>query len=253
MSVQVSSTLSHVSDNLSRIWGRERWHKTHTSGWIGDAIYGVNDGLGAIFGIIAGVAGYTDSNTTVLISGLFGALASTLSMGAGAWLATKSETELRSMEIAHERREVMDDPEHEKEELVLLYQLKGFSEEQSIAIADQISKDTDLFVRTMAAEELGFQDESAGSHWKSAGIGSVSTLVGGIVPLIPFFFMHGTLAMIVAGIVSIVAHFIVGALKSMVTARGWLASGFEMTMAGIIVGVISYGLGMLGTVIIHHP
>ncbi|WP_231493400.1 VIT1/CCC1 transporter family protein [Alicyclobacillus macrosporangiidus] len=251
MSMQYPATVASVSENLARLLGRERWHKTHTAGWIGDAIYGVNDGLGAIFGIIAGVAGYTASSSTVLISGLFGALASTLSMGAGAWLATKSETELRQSEIAHERREILEDPEHEIEELALMYQLKGFDEAESFQMARRIAQDTELFVKTMAQEELGFHDESAGSHWKSAVIGSLSTLVGGLVPLVPFFFMTGTVAMVAAAIVSIAAHFAVGAAKSLVTARSWWASGIEMTLAGVIVGVVAYGLGILGTMLVH--
>jgi VIT1/CCC1 family predicted Fe2+/Mn2+ transporter len=123
------SPATAISESLERLWRQEKWHKTRTGGWIGDAIYGVNDGLGAIFGIIAGVAGFTADSHTVLISGFFGALASTLSMGAGAWLATKSEAELQQREIEHERREILEDPEHEFEELVLLYQLKGFSPE----------------------------------------------------------------------------------------------------------------------------
>lgn len=251
MSMQNPASLEPVANKLNSMLRREHWHKTHTTGWIGDAIYGVNDGLGAIFGIIAGVAGYTANSNTVLISGLFGALASTLSMGAGAWLATKSETELRQSEIRHERREILEDPEHEIEELTLLYQLKGFTEAESLEIAQRISKDTDLFVKTMAQEELGFQDESAGSHWRSAVIGSSSTLVGGVVPLIPFFFLSGMAAMVAAAIVSIVAHFAVGAAKSLVTARSWWASGIEMTFAGVIVGVVAYGLGILGTVLVH--
>ncbi|MCL6631978.1 MAG: VIT1/CCC1 transporter family protein [Alicyclobacillus herbarius] len=249
--MQNPTSLEHVSAKLARMLSRERWHKTHTTGWIGDAIYGVNDGLGTIFGIISGVAGYTANSNTVLISGLFGALASTLSMGAGAWLATKSETELRQSEIAHERREILEDPEHEIEELSLLYQLKGFTEAESIEIAHRISKDTEQFVQTMAQEELGFKDESAGSHWQSALIGSLSTLVGGIVPLVPFFFLSGITAMVTAAIVSIAAHFAVGAAKSLVTARSWWASGIEMTLAGVIVGVVAYGLGVLGTLLVH--
>lgn len=245
------AAVSHVEGRLRGVWARERWHKTHTSGWIGDAIYGVNDGLGAIFGIIAGVAGYTGNSHSVLVSGMFGALASTLSMGAGAWLATKSEAELKEQELAHERREIMDDPEHELEELSLLYQLKGFSEEEASKIAHKIAQDTELFVKTMAQEELGFQDDEPSRHWKSAGIGSLSTFIGGIVPLIPFFFLSGTVAIILAAVVSIVAHFAVGAAKSVVTARSWWASGLEMTMAGFLVGIVAYGLGWIGTLAFH--
>ena len=71
---------------------------------------------------------------------------------------------------------------------MLLYQLKGFSEDESRKLASHIAKDTDLFVKTMAQEELGLSDESSGNPWTSAFVGSVSTFVGGIVPLIPFLF-----------------------------------------------------------------
>ena len=67
---------------LDSILGRERWHVRGT-GWIGDAIYGVNDGLGAVFGIVSGMAGYTGGSEVVLAAGLAGTLASALSMVIG--------------------------------------------------------------------------------------------------------------------------------------------------------------------------
>ncbi|BCJ87084.1 VIT1/CCC1 transporter family protein [Effusibacillus dendaii] len=239
-----------ISNVLNNIWRKERWHKQKTGDWVGDAIYGVNDGLGAIFGIIAGVAGYTNDSHTILVSGFFGALASTLSMGAGAWLATKSENELMESELIHERREVQEDPEHEKEELALLYELKGFSQEESKQIANRIASDPEQFVKAMAQEELGIHESTAANPWTSALYGCISTFIGGIIPLIPFFFLSGLPAMVTAAVVSILAHFAVGAAKSLITVRSWWASGLEMTAAGIIVGVVSYGLGLLGTLLL---
>ncbi|WP_273367010.1 VIT1/CCC1 transporter family protein [Alicyclobacillus herbarius] len=235
---------------LQSLWGEERWHRQHTGGWVGDAIYGVNDGLGAIFGIIAGVAGYTDSSQTVLVSGFFGALASTLSMAAGAWLATKSENELMETEIAHERQEIEADKEHELEELALLYELKGFSGQEAKAVATRIASNPDQFLQTMAQEELGIHETSTGNPWKSAVFGGISTFVGAIIPLIPFFFLTGFVAMVVAAIVSLAAHFAVGAAKSLITVRSWWASGLEMTVVGLLVGIVSYGLGMLGSMVL---
>lgn len=231
---------------LRTLWSRER-HRQGSSDWVGDAIYGVNDGLGAIFGIIAGVAGFTNNTHTVLISGFFGALASTLSMGAGAWLATKSENEVMETTLAQERREIEEDPEHEIEELALLYQLKGFAPEESARIAETIAQDKEKFLQTMVQEEFGFQEETRGNPWKSALFGGISTLVGGVIPLIPFFFMTGLPAMIAAAIVSLLAHFAVGAAKSLITVRTWWASGLEMTVVGILVGVVAYGLGVVGS------
>jgi vacuolar iron transporter family protein len=112
---------------LNKILGTERWHVTG-AGWIGQAIYGVNDGLGAAFGVVSGVAGATDVNGKfVLLSGLATAIASALSMGSGAYLATKSEREVYEAEIERERMEIETEPEQEREEMELFYQLKGFS------------------------------------------------------------------------------------------------------------------------------
>ena len=81
--------------------------------WIGDAIYGVNDGLGAIFGIVSGVSGATAGDSKyVLLAGLSGMIASALSMGSGAYLAAKSESEIYHAEIAREREAIqMNEPE----------------------------------------------------------------------------------------------------------------------------------------------
>jgi len=241
----------HIGESLNRIWGAEGFHKREAAGWMGDAIYGVNDGLGAIFGIIAGVAGYTANSHTILVSGFFGAVASTLSMGVGAWLATRSKNELAHSEQEHERRELMENPDEEKEELRLLYQLKGFTENEAIEISERLSRDPEQLLKAMAQEELGLAEDGAGNPWTSAGIGSLSTFVGGILPLIPFFFLSGVQAIVVAALVSILAHFAVGAAKSVVTVRRWWASGLEMTAAGIVVGLVSYGVGLLGTLLIH--
>src|SRR6266481_630332 len=98
---------------LDKILKRERWHG-RGGNWVADAIYDANDGLGAVFGIVSGVAGATNNQQHyVLISGLAGMLASTLSMGAGAYLAAKSEAEVYEAEISRERAEVEENPEEE--------------------------------------------------------------------------------------------------------------------------------------------
>src|SRR5881296_4228531 len=98
---------------LDKILKRERWHGRGGS-WVADAIYGANDGLGAVFGIVSGVAGATNNQQHyVLVSGLAGMIASSLSMGEGAYLAVKSEREVYEAEIAREKAEVEENPEEE--------------------------------------------------------------------------------------------------------------------------------------------
>jgi vacuolar iron transporter family protein len=102
-------------DNL--VAARDKGH-SQAAGWVGDAIYGVNDGLGSIFGIVSGVSGATLGNSHfVLIAGLAGMVASALSMGSGAYLAAKSEREIYEAEFAREK-EAVEDNEAEAREVL---------------------------------------------------------------------------------------------------------------------------------------
>jgi VIT1/CCC1 family predicted Fe2+/Mn2+ transporter/rubrerythrin len=228
---------------LDSILGRERWH-VRGSGWIGDAIYGVNDGLGAVFGIVSGMAGYTGGSEVVLAAGLAGTLASALSMGAGAYLSSKSQREVYESEIAREQAEIDEDPHEELLELELFYQLKGFSAEEARSMAERLQKEPKQFLRTLVHEELGLNEETFPNPWRSTLTASVSTAIGGFIPIIPFFFTVGLPAVIASFVISTVAHFVVGASKSLVTTRSWWASGTEMTVVGVIEAAITYGLGV---------
>jgi VIT1/CCC1 family predicted Fe2+/Mn2+ transporter/rubrerythrin len=228
---------------LDTILRRERWHVRGT-GWIGDAIYGVNDGLGAVFGIVSGMAGYTGGSEVVLAAGLAGTLASALSMGAGAYLASKSQREVYESEVARERAEIAEDPHEEMLELELFYQLKGFSVEESRAMAERIHKEPKQFLKALVQEELGLSEEHFPDPWRSTLSATLSTAVGGFIPIIPFFFTVGMPAVVASFIISTLAHFAVGASKALVTARPWWATGAEMTVVGVIEAAVTYGLGL---------
>jgi VIT1/CCC1 family predicted Fe2+/Mn2+ transporter/rubrerythrin len=227
---------------LDRILGRERWHRSG-GGWISGAIYGANDGLAAVFGIVAGVAGATGGSTFVLTAGVAGALASALSMATGAFLAERSEAEVMEANLEQERREIAEHPEEEKEELSLFYQLKGIDPATADELAEQLSHRPDAMLRALASEELGGVGDR-GDPTQAALAAGISTGIGAIIPVIPFIFTTGTLAIVLAAIISLVAHFLVGAAKSLVTLRTWWAAGLEMTLAGVLVGGATYLVGL---------
>lgn len=229
---------------LDAILKRERWHGRGGS-WVADAIYGVNDGLGAVFGIVSGVAGATNNQQHyILISGLAGMIASSLSMGAGAYLAVKSEAEVYEAEIAREKAEVEENPEEEIEEMSLFYQLQGFSPEEAQRMAERLGENPDQLVQAMAQSELGLSEHRFPSPWKSSASAAISTAIGAFIPIVPFFFMSGVGAVVWAFAISIVAHFAVGAVKSLITLRSWWSSGLEMTIVGVIEAAVTYGLGL---------
>src|SRR5438552_8447480 len=142
---------SNVQSRLNRILGRESWHRTG-SGWISGAIYGANDGLAAVFGIVAGVSGATGGSRFVLTAGLAGAIASALSMATGAFLAERSTLEVAAANIEGERKEVRENPGEEQEELSLFYQLKGMDKSEADALAERLAQDPEALLRVHAPE-----------------------------------------------------------------------------------------------------
>jgi VIT1/CCC1 family predicted Fe2+/Mn2+ transporter/rubrerythrin len=235
---------------LDELLAKRSQGRKQPGGWVGDAIYGVNDGLGAIFGIVSGVSGATLGNPAqtshyVLLAGLSGMIASALSMGSGAYLAAKSEREIYVAEVAREREAIRLNGPEARELLSLYYQVKGLPEEDAIHMVNHIASDPEQLLRALASERLGSSEDALSNPLVSASSGALSTAVGAIIPVIPFFFMQGLPAVIAAGIISLAAHFAVGAAKSLITVRSWWSSGLEMTMVGALEGAVTYGIGVL--------
>jgi len=235
---------SGPQQRLDLILHRESWHR-HGGGWIGQAIYGANDGLGSVFGIVTGVAGATAGGPAVLIAGLAGMLASALSMGSGAYLATKADREVQEAEIARERREVEQNPAEEEEELSLFYQLKGVPEDEARTLAARLIAQPEHALATLANEELGLSEQTYPNPWTAALSATLSTASGAFIPIIPFFCTSGYPAIIASFAISTLAHFLIGAAKTVVTGLSPWRSGAEMTVVGLGEALITYLLGLV--------
>ena len=231
---------------LDELLAKRNQGRKQPGSWIGDAIYGVNDGLGAIFGIVSGVSGATAGDSKyVLLAGLSGMIASALSMGSGAYLAAKSEREIFDAEVAREREAIRMNGPEARELLSLYYQVKGLPEADADRVSDHLARDPEQMLRVLVSERLGTSEEGLSNPIVSAGSGALSTAIGAFIPIIPFFFMHGISAVIAAAVISLAAHFAVGAAKSLITVRSWWSSGFEMTVVGALEGAVTYGIGIL--------
>ena len=230
---------------LEELVAAREMEQPKAASWIGDAIYGVNDGLGAIFGIVSGVSGATLGNAHfVLIAGLAGMIASALSMGSGAYLAAKSEREIYEAEYAREREAVEYNEAEARELLSLTYQVRGLSAEDADHFVGHIAEKREQLVEALARERLHMSEEGLSKPWISAVSGALSTAVGATIPILPFFFLSGLSAILWAAAISLLAHFAVGASKSLITIRSWWSSGLEMTVVGAIECIVTYALGI---------
>ncbi len=240
-------TAEHA-ETLGKMLGREGepWHRTASGGYLRNVVYGFNDGLTANFGLIMGVIGAEVAEGIVLISGIAGLIADALSMGSSGYLAAQSEQEVYKHEVAMEREEIRLMPEVEKEELALLYELKGMTPEEAKQAAERIMADPEVAIVEKTREELGIVPQAV-TPLREGVITGIATGFGAFIPVIPFLVSTGPIALWSSIVISMLSHFGVGAARSFFTGRGVIRSGMDMFLVGLGVAIVGYFVGFLLT------
>jgi len=238
----LSGTRGGVEGGLiGRLEGR---HRQVGGNALRAAVLGANDGLVSNLSLVMAVAGADLENRTVFITGLAGLLAGAISMALGEWISVQSSRELYEQQIAVEAEEIRLMPEEEEEELALIYQAKGFAEDDARQIASQLMANEETALQTMAREELGVEPEDlGGSAWVAAITSFFLFALGAIGPVAPFAFVDGTAAVAVSLTVSAVALFGIGAGITLMTGRGLLFSGGRQVLFGLAAAGVTYAIG----------
>lgn len=229
----------------SRIADVEDRHRVRSGGALRAATFGVNDGLVSNFALVMGVAGGTDNESIILLAGIAGLVAGAISMGAGEWVSVRSQTELYKREIEIEREELRAFPEEEAEELALIYHAKGIERKSAQELASRIMERPEAALDTLAREELGLDPEDLASPWVAALASFTAFAMGALIPIIPFLFLEGGVALILAASLSGAALAIVGVSISVLTGRGAFVSAFRMLLIGAAAAGITFGIGKL--------
>jgi VIT1/CCC1 family predicted Fe2+/Mn2+ transporter/rubrerythrin len=233
----------HLERVKKEILGMEGWEMGEGGG-VRDVIFGANDGLVSILALVAGVYGAITDSHTILVAGLAGAVAGSISMGAGSYLSSKSEKEVTDKESDRKGIRKKRTPEQEKDELVRFYQARGFTKREAEAIADRVSSRMELEEELSIGEEVGLTSEESWTPTKAGILTALSFAVASVVPILPFAFMGVSAAVVTAAIASIASLFAVGASKAIFTRKSWTRSGLEMMAIGTLAAAGTYAIGL---------
>jgi len=220
----------------------EAWHK-HTN--VREIVFGFNDAAISILALIAGVIGGSLTRGQTTVAALSGIIGGAISMAIGAYISSKSEIEHHRSEIVREKREIVECPDIEREELRQLYLKKApFTEAELKIILDRLTADDEVFLDAMMKEELGLFEERFESPVKVALIMFIAFIVGGLFPVVPFLlFSEPFTGLMASSITTFGALFCIGIWKTTFTERSWISSGLEMVGVGFLAAVIPYLLG----------
>jgi VIT1/CCC1 family predicted Fe2+/Mn2+ transporter len=234
----------HIERIKKDILAMEGW-EMGGGGGVRDLIFGANDGLVSILATVIGVYGATTNSYPILIAGIAGAVAGAISMGAGAYLSSKSEKEVTEKESSRKGIRRIISSKDEKEKLVDLYKKKGFKTQEAEAIAQKVASKIEFKDKYIVGEEVGLTSEEYWSPIKAALLTGLSFAIASIIPILPFIFIEVNLAVITAIVASITCLFGIGASKAIFTRKSWIQSGLEMMAIGIFASAATFIIGQL--------
>ncbi len=203
-------------------------HEKHlkSSEFITDIVIGMSDGLTVPFALAAGLSGAVASSSIVTTAGIAEIVAGSIAMGLGGYLAGQTEQEHYEAELKREYEEVERVPDREKEEIREVFENYGLTPEAQEIVVEAISSDKDKWVDFMMRFELGLEKPNPNRARNSALTIGLSYVVGGFIPLIPYFYVENPVnGLIFSAEITLVALLVFGYFKSKVTGQNpWLGS-----------------------------
>jgi VIT1/CCC1 family predicted Fe2+/Mn2+ transporter len=234
----------HVERMKKEILGMEGW-EMEEGGGVRDVIFGANDGLVSILALVAGVYGAITDSHTILVAGLAGAVAGSISMGAGSYLSSKSEKEVTEKESDRKGIWAKGSVAEETERLAEFYRASGFTAREAEVIADRVGHRLEQTAELTIGEETGLTTEESWPPMKAGILTALSFAIASVVPILPFAFLRVTPAVVAAAVASIASLFAVGASKAIFTRKSWLRSGLEMMAIGTLAAAGTYAIGLV--------
>jgi VIT1/CCC1 family predicted Fe2+/Mn2+ transporter len=221
----------------------ESHHRNVQGGAARAAVFGISDGLVSNVALILGVAGASPAPGYVRLAGLAGLIAGAVSMAAGEWVSMTAQAELLERELEMERIELRRRPESERRELVQIYRSRGVEPETAERLATEMMRNPDLALETHAREELGIDPKELGSPTGAAASSFLAFGIGALVPLVPWLFTEGGLALGLSIVLGGLAAVLVGAALARFTGRSALRSALRQLLFAAVPAAITYAIG----------
>ena len=224
-------TVSHVEKHFSA---------TET---VRDVVIGMSDGLTVPFALAAGLSGAAIGTHIIVTAGLAEVAAGAIAMGLGGYLAAKTDREHYFSERRREEHEVEEKPEHEAQEVSEVFEAYGMTQEQIAPIIEAMQKNPTKWVDFMMKFELGLDEPDPARAAKSAATIGVSYIVGGLIPLAPYFVInrvHDALLLSIG--VTLAALFLFGVVKGKLTGIHPFKGGLQTALIGGAAAAAAFGI-----------
>jgi vacuolar iron transporter family protein len=229
-------------ENTTMIRHIER-HRTHRIGWLRAAVLGANDGIVSTASLVLGVAAAGATTNSILVAGVAGLMAGSMSMAAGEYVSVSSQSDTENADIEKERKELAADPVHEHEELTMIYVGRGLDKELAKQVATQLTLHDALGAH--ARDELGISDILSAKPLQAAFASACTFAVGALLPLLVVLLAPKTLLMWAVAASSLLFLAILGSMAAQAGGASVMTSAIRVTFWGALAMTLTAGVGAL--------
>ena len=220
-------------------------HHLRSTETVRDIVIGMSDGLTVPFALAAGLSGAISVARVVVVAGLAEIAAGAIAMGLGGYLAARTDAEHYVTERRNEGQEVEDHPDEEGEEIVEIFATYGVSPQAAAPVVGELLRQPAKMLDFLMRFELGLEEPDPRRAGRSAVTIAVSYIVGGLVPLSPYFFLPVHRALEVSIAVTLVALLIFGFVKGRATGAAPVRGAVQTAVVGGLAAAAAFGLARL--------
>lgn len=227
---------------------RKEQHRIGRIGWLRAAVLGANDGILSTASLVLGVAAAHTTHTNVLVAGVAGLVAGSMSMAAGEYVSVHSQADTEQAELKQERAELKADDKDEHKELAAIYVARGLDPSLAKQVAEQLMAHDAIGAH--ARDELGISETLRARPIQAALASAGSFAVGAAMPLlVTAIAPEAGLIPLVSG-TSLVFLVLLGGLAARAGGAGVAVGAIRVTFWGALAMAVTAGIGALfGTVV----
>lgn len=228
------------------------YHDISNSGklnWLRASVLGANDGIVSIASMVLGVAGVSNDINTILISGIAGTIAGAFSMAAGEYVSVSTQKDTEEALLKKEKWELEQFPKEELEELINIYEKKGFKKETAVLVANELTE-KDAYKAHIEAE-LNIDPDNIVNPWHAAYASAISFLVGSMVPLLTIAFAPQEFKIIATYVSIIISLSLTGGISAHIGNSNRTKAMVRVVLGGVTAMTITYIIGLLFGLVLH--
>lgn len=218
-------------------------HRTQRIGWLRAAVLGANDGIVSTASLVMGVAAAGTSPENILIAGVAGLVAGAMSMAAGEYVSVSSQADTERADLDRERKELIADPEHEREELTAIYVERGVDAGLASNVATQLMAHDALGAH--ARDELGISATMTARPVQAALASAGAFAVGAALPLLIVLWVPVSALLWAVSGSSLLFLTLLGSLAARAGEAPVIPAAARVTFWGALAMALTAGVGTL--------